>query len=76
MRAANVEILRSLQLTERELARIGTHPALGRVTASEPLATWVVHDLNHVKQVAKAMSHQYRDLVGPWREYLPILARP
>lgn len=76
LRAANLEILSSLRLTEDQLARTGMHPALGRVTAGELLATWVVHDLNHVKQIAKAMSHQYRDLVGPWREYLPILTRP
>ena len=73
LRAENVAILRSMKLTDVELARTGMHPALGRVTASELLATWVVHDLNHLKQIAKAMSHQYRDLVGPWREYLPIL---
>lgn len=76
LRAENVGILRALRLTDVQLARTGMHPALGRVTASELLATWVVHDLNHVKQIAKAMSHQYRDLVGPWREYLPILTRP
>jgi hypothetical protein len=76
LRAANVEILRSMRIADAQLARTGTHPALGRVTAGELLATWVVHDLNHLKQMAKAMSHQYRDLVGPWREYLPILTRP
>lgn len=76
LRAENVRILGSLELTDAHLARTGRHPALGRVTASELLATWVVHDLNHIKQIAKGMSYQYRDLVGPWREYLPILTRP
>ena len=75
LRAENLEILRSLHLTPQDLARTGTHPELGRVTASELLATWVVHDLNHLKQIAWAMAHQLRDDVGSWREYLPILAR-
>ncbi len=39
------------------------------------LATWVVHDLGHVTQVARVMAKQYRDAVGPWRAYLPILTR-
>jgi DinB superfamily len=76
LRASNLEVLRSLRLGAEELTRTGTHPALGRVTAGELLATWVVHDLNHVKQIAKGLSFRYRDLVGPWREYLPILTRP
>jgi hypothetical protein len=32
-----------------------------------------VHDLNHLRQIAEVMSRQYREAVGPWREYLPIL---
>jgi hypothetical protein len=37
------------------------------------LATWVVHDLNHLHQIAKSMAFQYRDEVGPWRDRLSIL---
>jgi hypothetical protein len=73
LRAASLDALRSLRLSSAHLARTGTHPALGRVTASELLATWVVHDLNHLSQIARAMAHTLRDDVGPWREYLPIL---
>jgi len=59
-----------------KVARTGTHPGLGRVTLGQLLAAWVVHDLGHVKQVARVMAGQYREAVGPWREYLTILDRP
>ena len=39
------------------------------------LASWVAHDLGQVAQVARVMAKQYRDAVGPWRAYLPILIR-
>ena len=39
------------------------------------LATWVVHDLGHVAQVARVMAKQYREAVGPWRTYVPLLTR-
>jgi hypothetical protein len=40
------------------------------------LASWVVHDLGHTHQIAKAMAYQYRDAVGPWVKFLTILPRP
>jgi hypothetical protein len=43
------------------------------VTLSQLLATWVVHDLNHLDQVVKTMAKQYREAVGPWRAFLPII---
>ena len=73
LRKANLDELRSLDLTEPRLDREGIHPALGRVTARQLLATWVCHDLNHIHQVAKAMSYQYRNEVGAWRAYITIL---
>lgn len=75
LRAANIEELRSLNLTEGQLALRGTHPQLGAVALRNLLAAWVVHDLGHLHQVAKAMAYQYRDEVGPWRELLTILPR-
>lgn len=68
--------LRALNLGAAELARMGRHPALGRVTVANLLATWVVHDLNHIAQVCKAMAFQFSSEVGPWEEYLSILAPP
>lgn len=38
------------------------------------LATWAVHDLGHIRQVARVMAKQYADEVGPWRAYLPVLS--
>ena len=73
LRADNIETLRSWDLTEEQLALTGTHPELGAVTLSELLATWVVHDLNHLRQIATSMARRYRSEVGPWRAYLSIL---
>ena len=73
LRTENLEILRSWELVEDELDLEGTHPELGRVTLRQLLATWVVHDLNHIRQIATVMAHKYADQVGPWREYLTIL---
>lgn len=73
LRAANLEPLRAWQLTAAELDLPGTHPSLGRVTLRQLLAGWVVHDLEHVAQVARVMAKQYRTEVGPWVPFLPIL---
>ena len=73
LRAANLELLAEWNLTERELDLPGEHPALGRVTLRQLLAAWVVHDLGHVAQTARVMAKQYRDAVGPWVPYLPVL---
>jgi hypothetical protein len=75
LRASNVATLAGWQLTEAQLALSGVHPAFGEVTLRELLATWVAHDLGHIAQVARVMAGQYRDAVGPWRAYLPILER-
>jgi hypothetical protein len=74
-RSASVAELRAMDLTPADLDRRGTHPELGPVALRHLLAAWAVHDLGHVHQVAKAMAHQYRDAVGPWRAYLTILPR-
>ncbi len=75
LRAQNLEILRGWHLTEAHLALPGEHPALGPVTLRQLLATWVAHDLGHLAQTARVMAKQYRDAVGPWRAYLPVLDR-
>ena len=73
LRAKNLADLRARNLTPDQLDRRGTHPVFGGVTLRQLLATWAVHDLNHLSQVAKAMAFQYRHEVGPWKEYLSIL---
>jgi hypothetical protein len=73
LRAANLELLRSWRLTAAELDLPGVHPSLGRVTLRQLLAAWVAHDLGHLAQVARVMAKQYREAVGPWLPYLPVL---
>jgi uncharacterized damage-inducible protein DinB len=75
LREANIARLLALDLDPRDFLRPGRHPELGAVTLGELLATWVVHDLNHLGQIARVMSRQYAGAVGPWTEYLPILTR-
>jgi uncharacterized damage-inducible protein DinB len=76
LRLHSLATLRALPLTPANLARRGTHPALGEVTLANLIATWVAHDLNHVAQIAKAMATQYEHAVGPWRDYLGVLRSP
>jgi hypothetical protein len=59
-----------------DLGRRGLHPSIGAVTLGQLLATWVVHDLNHVNQIVKTMAKQYTQAIGPWREFLPIIDAP
>lgn len=73
LRAANLRQLNALELTPETLSREGTHPELGTVTLGQLLATWAVHDLNHLAQIARAMAGRYRSDVGPWAAYLRIL---
>lgn len=75
LRAANLRILESLAITPAQLTLTGEHPAFGTVTLSQLLACWMVHDLGHIAQVARVMAKQYKQAVGPWREYLPVLDR-
>jgi hypothetical protein len=75
VRTANLGALDDL-VEVGDLGRRGVHPTFGDVTVSELLATWVVHDLNHLGQAVKTMAKQYREAVGPWREFLPILDAP
>jgi hypothetical protein len=73
LRAANLELLFAWKLTATELDLPGVHPRLGRVTLRQLLAAWVVHDLGHLAQVARVMAKQYREEVGPWVPFLPVL---
>ena len=75
LRAANLGVLDSMHLTEADLALRGMHPTLGEVTMRQLLATWVVHDHNHVAQLQAALSAYYVADVGPWRSFLGILGK-
>ncbi len=73
LRRENVAALVALNLTDDDLGRGGVHPELGAVTLGQLLATWVVHDMDHVTQVARTMAKVYTETVGPWSAYLSIL---
>jgi hypothetical protein len=73
LRAANLIELRSWKLSDEELRLPGNHPILGPVTLRELLAAWVVHDLGHIAQIGRVMAKQYRDEVGPWVPFMPVL---
>ena len=75
LRAENLATLCGWRLTAAQLALPGEHPELGPVTLSQLLATWVAHDLGHIAQTARVLAKQYREAVGPWRVYLPVLDR-
>lgn len=72
-RTKSLETLRGWKLGPEELKKTGTHPALGRVTLEQLLATWVAHDLDHIGQIARVMAKQYDREVGPWKAFLRIL---
>ena len=75
LRSENLTALRDWQVSDEQLMLTGEHPALGTVTLQQLLATWVAHDLGHIAQTARVMAKRYRDEVGPWRAYLPVLDR-
>lgn len=75
LRAENLEKLEEMSISIEMLERRGMHPEFGSVTLAQLLSTWVVHDLGHIGQIARVMSKQYGEAVGPWRTYLPVLSR-
>jgi hypothetical protein len=75
VRASNLEQL-GRAVADEDLARVGLHPTFGEVTLDQLLAAWVVHDLNHLDQIAKTMAKQYTAAIGPWRAFLPIVDAP
>jgi hypothetical protein len=73
LRSANLHTVRSWRLTAAHLELPGQHPMFGRVTLRQLLAAWVVHDLGHIAQAARVMAKQYKDAVGPWVPFMPVL---
>jgi hypothetical protein len=73
LRNANIERLMGFEITPEQLDLKGVHPEFGEVTLQQHLATWVVHDLNHIRQIVTNMAKHYDAEVGPWKEYLSIL---
>ena len=75
MRSQSLGELQRMNITPALLEKKGKHPEFGPVSLSQLLATWVVHDLGHLAQLARVMSKQYGEAVGPWQAYLPVLTR-
>ena len=76
LRTANLARLDELGLRDEDLVRLGRHGDFGPVTLEQLLATWTVHDLNHQTQIVKTLAKRYRDAVGPWRAFLPVVDLP
>ena len=72
-RRASLTTLLDWKLTDEQLSLKAIHPELGEVTLGQLLATWVVHDLTHIRQIAQFMARKYSEAVGPWTQYLSIL---
>lgn len=74
IRQRNLEALAALDLSPADFEREGMHPALGKVTLGELLATWVTHDLGHVAQISRVLAKRYAGEIGPWTEYIPVVS--
>ena len=73
LRRENITTLQGLNLKAEDYLRTAEHPSLGTVMLGQLLATWVVHDLNHIHQIVKTLAKMRTAAVGPWRQYLGIL---
>lgn len=75
LRSRSLARLDELIAGPEDLDRRGLHPSLGEVTLRELLATWAVHDLDHIAQIFAGMAGSQDAAVGPWKTYLGILLR-
>jgi hypothetical protein len=74
-RARRLRDLDDLRLSPVDLERKGRHPDFGQVTLGQLLATWAIHDLNHLGQIVNVLARQRTEAVGPWRAFLGILEK-
>jgi hypothetical protein len=73
LREKNLDFLREFDIQSEDYNLQGKHPELGIVNLKQLLSTWVVHDLEHLSQMAKEIALLYKEDVGPWLEYLNVL---
>jgi hypothetical protein len=73
LREANLAEMQGFEIGSEDLDREAIHPALGTVNLRQLISTWVVHDFNHLHQMAKSLAKSYGDSVGPWRPNLAII---
>ncbi len=75
LRTLSLARLRELVPDDSALDRRGVHPRFGEVTLRQLLATWAVHDLDHVAQIYSSLAASHDSDVGPWKAFLGILLR-
>jgi DinB superfamily len=75
LRAENLKWLAGRLDSEADLDLPGLHPSFGEVTLRQLLATWTVHDLDHLNQLFAALAGSQDEAVGPWKQFLGILLR-
>lgn len=75
LRKQNLKILKQKKLSSADLLKTGNHPVLGIATLKQLLSTWVAHDLSHTAQICRVMAKHYKQDIGPWIEFLPIMSR-
>ncbi len=75
LRAQNLARIRELIDDDAKLDLHGRHPDLGDVTLAQLIATWTVHDLDHISQIYAALAGSRDEAVGPWKANLGILLR-
>ncbi len=73
LRNENIDVLNKLNLNEIDFNKNGFHPEFGKVTLKQLLSSWAVHDLSHIRQISRVMAKQYKNEIGPWEKYLPVM---
>lgn len=73
LREQNIQVLTELKLSDEDYEKTGIHPDLGKVSLKQLLTTWVVHDLDHIAQISRVISHQFKTETGPWKKHLRII---
>ncbi|MEK7723477.1 MAG: DinB family protein [Acidobacteriota bacterium] len=58
LREESITVLKSKNLKDVQLNLKGIHPAFGEVTLAQLLATWLVHDLDHIAQISRILAKQ------------------
>jgi len=74
LREQNIQALKQIISQGTSPQKTGIHPELGRVTLGQLIATWAVHDLDHISQIARTMALRYDTKVGPWKKFLKIVS--
>ena len=73
IRKTKIQVLRDMKLTADDFEKEAIHSDLGPVKLKQLISTWVIHDLNHLAHMERAIAKHYLNEVGPWIEYLTIL---